>query len=124
MGQTVLLVEDEALLLEVARADLEDMGYETVCASDGERALEVLQNADPLDALITDIRMPGELDGWHLAMRARELIPGLPVIYVSGYSPDQMRPVAGSVFLKKPYRFGDLQQALAEVGLEPPSLRH
>jgi len=56
------------------------------------------------DVLFTDIRLPGELDGWRLAAMAHEAKPGLPVIYVTGYNVNRDAAVPGSVFLKKPYR--------------------
>ena len=95
VARRILLVEDEALLLEVTRADLEDMGFETTCARDGAAALETLRSSGPFDGLVTDIRMPGEIDGWRLAALAREAAPDLPVIYVSGYSSQDMAPVDG-----------------------------
>ena len=119
VARRILLVEDEALLLEVTRADLEDMGFETTCARDGAAALETLRSSGLFDGLVTDIRMPGEIDGWRLAALAREAAPDLPVIYVSGYSSQDMAPVEGGVFLPKPFRFADLRRALVEVGLEP-----
>ena len=117
MAQTVLLVEDEPLLREVTSEDLQDLGFETLCARDGEQALEFLESDQPIVALITDIRMPGPLDGLRLARRARELRPDLPVIYLSGYSDDGDEPVEGAQFVRKPYRIGDIEQALSKLGL-------
>ena len=119
MDKPILLVEDEALLLEVLREDLADLGYATVCASDFDEALETLEQAGPLAGLLTDIRMPGAADGWELARRARALRPDLPIIYLSGYSGEAQEPVAGSVFLRKPCRLPELAAALAR--LCPPS---
>ena len=67
--------------------------------------------------MITDIRMPGGYDGWALARRARELRPGLPVIYLSGYSENGPQPVEGAIFISKPYRIGELHSALTTLGL-------
>ena len=113
----VLLVEDEPLLSEMTRNDLEDLGFSTVCAADAGEAIEVLQHQGHARVLITDIRMPGEFDGWELARRARALRPDLLVIYISGYSADAPQPVAGSVFLKKPYRLSEVQDALTRLGV-------
>ena len=117
MAQTVLLVEDEPLLREVTSEDLQDLGFEALCARDGEQALEFLESERQLAVLVTDIRMPGALDGLRLARRARELRPGLPVIYLSGYSDDGDEPVDGAQFVRKPYRIAELEQALAHLGL-------
>jgi CheY-like chemotaxis protein len=113
----VLLVEDEPLLSEMTKNDLEDLGFSTVCAKDAAEALETLQGEARAGVLITDIRMPGEFDGWELARRARALRPDLLVIYISGYSADAPQPVVGSVFLKKPYRLRDVEDALARLGI-------
>ena len=117
MRATILLVEDEPLLREMTRVDLEDLGHFAVCSVDCEEASALLMGEQMVDALITDIRMPGECDGWELARRARALRPNLPVIYISGYSAEQPQPVPGGIFLKKPYRLRDIEQALAELGI-------
>jgi CheY-like chemotaxis protein len=117
MAKTVLLVEDEPLLREVTSEDLQDLGFETLCARDAEHALEFLEGEQQLAAMITDIRMPGPMDGLALAQRARELRPDIPVIYLSGYSDDGDEPVEGAQFVRKPYRIGDIEQALTKLGL-------
>ena len=117
MSKTILLVEDEPLLREVTSEDLSDLGFETICARDGDEALEMLAAGHDIAALITDIRMPGQSDGWQVANRARELHPGLPVIYLSGYSEDGPEPVEGAAFVRKPYRMSEIEAALAKVGL-------
>lgn len=113
----ILLVEDEPLLREMTRTDLEDLGFPAICARDSDEALRELASDAPIGILITDIRMPGECDGWELARRARLLRPELGVIYISGYSNDEPQPVAGSVFLKKPYRLGEVENALAQLAI-------
>jgi len=114
---TILLVEDELLLREMTALDLEDLGYRALCAQDGGHAWKQLTSGVPIGVLITDIRMPGDCDGWELARRARALRPDLPVIYISGYSADAPQPVPGSIFLKKPYRLEEVQRALAQLGV-------
>lgn len=119
MADTILLVEDEPLLREVTSEDLQDLGFDTECARDGEEAIGFLESDRAFVALITDIRMPGELDGWHLAQRARELRPGIPVVYLSGYSDDGPEPVEGALYVRKPYRVSDIDGALIKLGLKP-----
>jgi CheY-like chemotaxis protein len=118
MQKTVLLVEDEPLLREVTRVDLQDLGFATLCARDGEQALEFLESDQALAAMITDIRMPGPMDGLSLARRARELRPDIPVIYLSGYADDGDEPVDGAQFVRKPYRIGDIESALVSLGVK------
>ncbi len=117
MKPTILLVEDEPLLREMTKSDLEDLGYSTICTRDADEALAVLGADYRPDVLITDIRMPGSCDGWKLARRAREFCPDLFVIYISGYSADEPQPVPGSIFLKKPYRFREVEDALQQFGI-------
>jgi CheY-like chemotaxis protein len=116
MKPTILLVEDEPLLREMTKLDLEDLGYPALCAPDSDEALAQLGSEVPIGVLITDIRMPGACDGWELARRARAARPDLAVIYISGYTADAVQPVPGGIFLKKPYRLQEVQRALAELG--------
>jgi CheY-like chemotaxis protein len=115
---TVLLVEDELLLREVTSEDLQDLGFATLCASNGDEAIEYLGSERHFIAMVTDIRMPGSYDGWKLARRARELRPDLPVVYLSGYSEDGLQPVEGGVFVRKPYRLADIEAAFVQLGLK------
>ncbi len=101
---TVLIVEDELLVREIATIEFEDAGFTVLEAGDGKEAVDFLASDVRIDLLFTDIRLPGSLDGWSIAARARELRPALPVIYATGYSADAMRLVSGGLFFKKPYR--------------------
>lgn len=116
-GRIVLVVEDEPLLLDVIATELEDAGYDVLRAINGERALAFLQARRHIDLLFTDIRLPGEVDGWRLAEDARVMRPGLPVIYATGYTAEPPRQVPGSVFLKKPYRPSAVIQAMHDLGV-------
>jgi CheY-like chemotaxis protein len=115
---TILVVEDEILLSDIITEELEEAGYHVLSALTGEEALAFLSADEPIDLLFTDIRLPGGLDGWRLAEAARQLRPGLPVIYVTGYSVDQPRKVSGSRFMTKPYRPAMVIRAIEEFGLE------
>jgi CheY-like chemotaxis protein len=108
----VLIVEDEPLILCVAQAEFEDAGYEVIAAADGQEALAALESHPDVDVLFTDIRIPGALDGWALARSARQLVPGLAVIYATGFSQDQGLPVEGSLFFMKPYRLSRIIEAV------------
>lgn len=118
MTLKILLVEDEFLLREATSEDLRELGYEPICAAAAAEAWEVFASDPAIAGLITDIRMPGEWDGWELARQARALRPELAVVYVSGFADGEPQPVAGSVFLKKPYRFNDVRDALLRAGVE------
>src|SRR5262245_10291678 len=101
--RTALIAEDEALLAEVVAWALEDAGFKAVVAGSGDEEL-ALYKASAFDLLVTDIRMPGKTDGWLLAHQVRAQSPDLPVIFMSGYSPDSPSLPARSIFLQKPFR--------------------
>lgn len=105
-GVTVLVVEDEPLVLDMISQELTDQGFAVLEADTAEAALSIIESGQSVDVLFTDIRLPGEMDGWGLAKTVRKAKPKLPVIYATGYTVERpaMVQVPGSVFLKKPYR--------------------
>jgi CheY-like chemotaxis protein len=98
----VLVVEDDPFVREMAVTGLEDAGFEAIEAASGEDALRLLQAGLAVDALLTDIRLPGA-NGWAVAKAYRERFPDLRVLYVTGYA-EQMQPVPGGIIICKPYR--------------------
>ena len=87
-GQTVMVVEDEDVMREVARRILAGNGYSVVPASDASEALRLCEDDDvEIDLILTDVVMPG-LSGPDLVDRVRSVRPGLPAIYMSGYPED------------------------------------
>jgi len=104
--------EDSRFLRELMSKRLRDRGYLIVGAPTGDAAAAALSEAAPPDILVTDIGMPGSLDGWGLARLCRELHPGTGILYASSERPDSPLRVADSEFLPKPYGFEAL---LAEV---------
>ena len=106
-GETVLLVEDEPAVRIMTSRALQEFGYGVIEASGGHQALGVLERKDTrFDLLITDVILPG-MDGPELARRAAELTPNLPVLFISGYTDDEIvrRGLlqAGQPFLQKPF---------------------
>ena len=110
----ILDVEDDPLVREFVVETLRDEGYDVIPASNGEEALAWCKR-QVADVLVTDIRLPGPVDGWQIAERCREHDPELPVIYATGFSPVAARPVPGSLSLKKPYHPEEIVQAVREV---------
>src|ERR1044072_2820840 len=83
----LFLVEDDALIRELLEASLTDAGFEVIEVSCGTKALaEFDADAARFRAVITDIRLCVGPDGWAVARRARELVPTMPVVYMSGDS--------------------------------------
>ena len=103
---TILVAEDDPFVREMAVTGLEDAGYAVIEAADGEPALRLLQDGISVNALVTDIRMPGA-NGWVVARAYRERFPALPVLYLTGYA-EQMQPVPGGVIISKPYRLSQV----------------
>ena len=106
---TILVVDDDPAILEYAGEVLEECGYVVLTAPNAATALVMLQNNERVDLLFTDLVMPGS-DGIELARRAGEEVPGLKVLFTTGYS-TEVTP--GSRLLKKPYRPHQLAGAVA-----------
>ena len=84
--ETILVVDDEADLLELARELLEGLGYRVLTASDGRQALELLNREPAIDLLFSDVVMPGGINGYELAEQATANRPDLKVLLTSGYT--------------------------------------
>ena len=115
---TVLIVDDEADLLEIAAAYLTESGYHTLTAANAESAVHVLETHPEVAILITDVLMPGVRNGFDLAQAARQLRPGLPVVYCSGFPVDSFadrKVFLDGPFLRKPYRSEQLVALVRET---------
>ena len=115
----ILVVEDDPLIREFTVEALREEGYDVIHASTGEEALAWCMR-QAADVLVTDITLPGKVDGWQIAERCREHDPGLPVIYATGFSPVAARPVPGSLSLHKPYHPEEILQAVRQVARSRP----
>ena len=111
----VLFVEDEPLVRESVIPELEDAGFEVITSENGDDASCILHKMGRIDLLLTDIRMPGRINGWDLAEMARGRHPKLPVIYTSAFAPKQGSEIEGSLFLAKPFRIGEILNAIEEL---------
>ena len=91
--ETILIVEDEPVLREMARDILEECGYRILEASSGREALDVWnQRANEIDLLLTDMVMPEGISGVELAERLLAGQPGLKVVFTSGYTANEVNP--------------------------------
>lgn len=108
-GPRILVVEDEFLIRMTLFEALSDDGFDVLEAGNGDDALALLRADPAIRLLLTDLQLPGGLDGRTLALKAREAVPDLPVIYVSG-RPDAVQDLASSrdVVIAKPYLPSDV----------------
>lgn len=113
---TALIVDDEALIRMALSDFLQESGFKVFGAADGASAVQALQSfSESIDIVVTDVRMPGDIDGFKLARWIREHCPDLPVVIVSG---DRVKAeVANDLcdkanFFPKPY---DFHQVIARM---------
>ncbi|WP_026841420.1 ATP-binding protein [Citrifermentans bremense] len=115
-GKTILLVEDNAMIREVAEDLLASFGYAVLAAQSPARALELAKEQQTIDLLATDVVMP-EMTGPELYEKLLENYPGLPVLYISGYSagllPLDESQRQDAIFLAKPFT---LEQFMGKIG--------
>jgi DNA-binding NtrC family response regulator len=124
--RTILLVGDETEILDLAVSVLSDAGYRPRTAPNGDVALIILQQRGiSFDLLITDVMMPGELDGFALARETRELFPEMPIIYLSGFGEApaaRSRGAPRGEILPKPWSpdrlLGSVEAALEGMSME------
>lgn len=86
MSFSILVVEDEDDVRELVSASLRNRGYSVLSVPNAEVALQILMEQVKFDLLFTDIVMPGLMDGFDLADRAKRLQPGLKILYATGYT--------------------------------------
>jgi signal transduction histidine kinase/DNA-binding response OmpR family regulator len=118
--ETVLAVEDDDAVRSAAVDALESLGYRVVAASNAGAALNMLLTGLRPDILFTDVVMPGELSAWELAEQARRLVPGIAVLFTSGYTDKEAshrtggehQPATRPALLGKPWRIGELDRRL------------
>ncbi|MGU3493667.1 response regulator [Xanthobacteraceae bacterium A53D] len=112
-ASTCLVVEDDPRALCVTTDLLEDAGYQLVWASDAEEALRALDVVPQIDCLLTDIQMPGTMNGLELASLVREKWPSIAVVVTSGRErPTSAELPLGARFVAKPHARETLLQAL------------
>ena len=111
---TILLVEDNPDVAIASTGLLEQLGYSVRWAADAEGALREIA-ADGIDLVLSDIVMPGAMDGLALARALKRKHPGLPILLASGYSDAAQNARAEFPILRKPYQMHELNEALARL---------
>jgi CheY-like chemotaxis protein len=114
--ETILIVEDDALVRTYVLAQIKSLGYRTLSATNAAEALALIDGDTPIDLLFTDVVMPGGMNGRQLADEARKRRPDLKVLFTSGYTENAIvhhgRLDPGVLLLAKPYRKQQLAQMI------------
>jgi DNA-binding response OmpR family regulator len=111
----ILLVEDEVLIRLMLADELRDAGHQVIEASDADEALVIMEATKP-DLIISDVRMPGSIDGLGLLAHVRASLPVLPVIITSAHlDPAHARSQGANLFVPKPYLCGVMLDAAEEL---------
>jgi PAS domain S-box-containing protein len=117
--RTVLVVEDESEVRSIVRRQLESLGHKVLMAEATTEALLLIQGPGAPDVLLTDVVLAEEMDGIALAEAAREVRPGLPVIFISGFTavPEAQQRIrkTGAPLLSKPFSTPQLEHAISAV---------
>lgn len=117
--ETILIVEDDDLIRQQLSVQLSDMGYDVVVATAGAAAMTALQERPDIDLLLTDVVLPGGMNGRQVADAAQQVRPGLRTLYTSGYPENALvhhgRLDRGVELLNKPYRRSDLSSKVRKV---------
>jgi ligand-binding sensor domain-containing protein/signal transduction histidine kinase/CheY-like chemotaxis protein len=123
-SETILVVDDEKELVELAVANLESLGYKTLTAFDGKSALNIIKDNPKINLLFCDVIMPGAMNGYQLAMASKRVRPALKTLLTSGFSKnkedcfsseDPVITKLKSELLRKPYSQAELVKAVRIV---------
>jgi len=116
-GESILVVEDDALVRSSVKLILNGLGYRAVTAGDAVEALEILQKRNDISLVLSDVILTGGMSGIELVAKAREDNPDLKVIFVSGY-PDAELNVStrdnNALLLEKPYSMEQVAHAIRQ----------
>jgi CheY-like chemotaxis protein len=118
-SERILAVEDDPALRATVVEMLQGLGYQVVQAADAAEALAMIEKGEHFDLLFTDVMMPGPLRSTELVECARALLPGIGVLYTSGYAENAIvhggRLDAGVTLLSKPYRREQLATKVRQI---------
>ncbi|MGI4732098.1 MAG: ATP-binding protein [Janthinobacterium lividum] len=118
-ARMVLVVDDEPTIRMLVIEVLEDLGYRTLEAGDGAAALRILQSGARVDLLVTDVGLPGQMNGRQVADAAQAMVPGLKTLFITGYAENavigngQLAP--GTALVTKPFAMDVLAARVAEL---------
>ncbi|MEH6402497.1 MAG: ATP-binding protein [Sneathiella sp.] len=119
-SETILIVDDEPALLDVAASFLDQLGYTTLTAGNGDQALQLIKDSPKLDLLFSDVVMPGNMNGYELADKSRNARPDLKILLASGFTKklekqDKYFELRTIKLLVKPYNLLEMAKAVRSV---------
>jgi PAS domain S-box-containing protein len=118
-GQIILVLEDDVDLSDLAAEVLEELGYRAVTANSAVSAHEILAAEEHVDLVLSDVVLPGGTNGFEFADQAREKVPDLKFVFMSGYPTDAISQWGTSgvnnTLLKKPFKMKELAEVLADA---------
>jgi DNA-binding NtrC family response regulator len=110
-----LVVEDEPLLLLMAGDIVGDAGLEAILVPNADEAIRILESRDDISIVLTDVRMPGSMDGIRLAAAVRNRWPPIKLVVVSGHLTADADLPQGARFFRKPYASDEIISALRQL---------
>jgi len=117
--ETILVVEDDDSVRGTIVAMLQSLGYRVLTATDGSAGLKAVEQHAEIALLLTDVIMPGKLNGPALAREVARRLPGIRILYMSGYAENAFGPggvqVTGNDLLAKPFSKGDLARKIRDI---------
>lgn len=120
----VLVVEDEAIIRMILVDELEDAGITVIEAEGADAAVAIMSNSATIRAVVTDVRMPGSMDGLGLAAWMLERAPGVPIIITAGFATqldcESINPAITHI-VPKPYRPEDVASLVTALLTRPVS---
>jgi CheY-like chemotaxis protein len=118
-GETVLIVDDEPTVRMLMTEVLEDLGYRAIETSDGPAGLRVLESNERIDLLVTDVGLPGGMNGRQVADAGRALRPDLKVLFITGYAENAVishgHLAPGMQVMTKPFGLDELAGRIKEI---------
>jgi len=118
-SETILVVEDDLAVQATVVDMLQGLGYRVLKANDGQGALTILQSGVPVDMLFTDVVMPGPVRSIEVARQAKQMLPGIEVLFTSGYTQNAIvhggRLDPGVELISKPYRRDELARKIRQL---------
>ena len=104
----MLVVEDEGLVRELIVETLREAGCAVTEAASADEAVRTLKETAAPDILVTDVKLPGQMNGIDLAERVRRTLPRMKVIVTSGHAPPESARFVADAFLAKPFALKEL----------------